>query len=194
MIPVETNSALVLHQTNVAKASTRIPVLVWLTVQPLIPTLGPMMTLFVVSGDTLSISLNFTCSFVSGIDWPNTNNTCTHKHTVCQISCDPGYTQNFTDCSCALTDGCEAAGQPCQSGTCTSDLSAPPYYSCQCRGNATLWLHSQPTSSSPSGRFSLDVVHAVIARIYVSLHANVKSTVINLNVKVNVKSTVSREF
>ena len=82
MIPVKAYSALVLHQTNVAKASAMIPVLVWLTVQPLVPTLGPMMTLFVVSGDTTSISLNFTCSLVSGIDWSNTNNTHTQTHSV----------------------------------------------------------------------------------------------------------------
>ena len=57
----------------------------------------------------------------------------TLEDTVCQISCDPGYTPNIPDCSCELTDGCEAAGQPCQNGgTCTSDLSAIPYYSCQC--------------------------------------------------------------
>ena len=80
--PVEANSALVLDQTNVAKASTMIPVLVWLTVQPLIPTLGPMMTLFVVSGDTPSASFNFTCLLVSGIDWPNTNNTHTQTNSV----------------------------------------------------------------------------------------------------------------
>ena len=56
-----------------------------------------------------------------------------HIHTVCQISCDAGFAVNTTNCSCELTDGCEAAGQPCQNGgTCTSDRSAPPYYSCQC--------------------------------------------------------------
>ena len=138
MLPVETNSALVLHQTNVAKASTMTPVLVWLTVQPLVPTMHPMMTLFVVSGDTPSIFLNFTRSLFSGIDWPNANNTYTHKHTVCQISCAPAYTPNISDCSCELTDGCEVAGQPCQNGgTCTSDLSAPPYYSCQCDAEFT---------------------------------------------------------
>ena len=59
-------------------------------------------------------------------------------HTVCNISCNPGYMRNTTNCSCELTDGCEAAGQPCQNGgKCVSDLSAPPYYSCQCGAGRT---------------------------------------------------------
>ena len=138
LLVVETDFALVLDQVTVAKASTMIPVLVWMNVQPLIPTLGPMMTLFVVSGDPPSISLNFTCSFVSEIDWPNANNPHTHpckKNTECQISCGPGFAVNITDCSCKFIDGCEAAGQPCQNGgTCTSDLSVlgGPYYNCTC--------------------------------------------------------------
>ena len=56
-----------------------------------------------------------------------------HPLTVCSTSCDPGFQLETTDCVCELTDGCEAAGQPCQDGrTCVSDLSSPPYYSCQC--------------------------------------------------------------
>ena len=66
--------------------------------------------------------------------------TCPHTHelphTVCDISCDPGFAVSTTDCVCELTDGCEAAGQPCQNGgTCTSNTSAPaggPYYTCTC--------------------------------------------------------------
>ena len=62
---------------------------------------------------------------------PNNDFVC-----VCSI-CEPGQTLN-NDCSCELTDGCEAAGQPCQNGgTCTSNLSAPPHYFCQCPANRT---------------------------------------------------------
>ena len=64
---------------------------------------------------------------------PNNNFQC-----VCQISCQPGYTKNTTQCSCDFTDGCAAAGQPCQyGGTCTSQLTASPYYSCQCAAGYT---------------------------------------------------------
>ena len=59
-------------------------------------------------------------------------------YTVCNISCDHGYTRNITNCSCEFTDGCEAAGQPCQNGgKCVSDLLVPPYYSCQCGAERT---------------------------------------------------------
>ena len=57
---------------------------------------------------------------------------------MCSISCEPGHTLNTADCECVLTDGCEAAGQPCQNGgTCMSDLSATPPYSCQCDAGYT---------------------------------------------------------
>ena len=59
-------------------------------------------------------------------------------HCVCQVSCLPGYTQNTADCSCDLTDGCEAAEQPCQNGgSCTSHLSSSTYYSCRCAAGYT---------------------------------------------------------
>ena len=68
------------------------------------------------------------CTTIHSNFGPNANFQC-----VCQISCPPGYTKNTTQCSCELTDGCEAAGQPCRNGgNCTSQLSNSPYYSCQC--------------------------------------------------------------
>ena len=84
MLTVEMIFALVLDQVTVAKVLTMILVLVWVNVQPLTPTLGPMMTSFVVSGDTPSISLNFTCSFISKIDWLNVINAHTHPCTKTQ--------------------------------------------------------------------------------------------------------------
>lgn len=68
------------------------------------------------------------CTTIDPDFGPNEDFVC-----VCNITCDPGFTRNDADCSCELTDGCEAAGQPCQNGgTCMSDLTAMPYYTCQC--------------------------------------------------------------
>ena len=134
---MEEGSALVQVQTIVVHPSIVRRVLVWMTAQPLTPTLHVMRaTLFVVSRHISSLSLNLVCSFISlGLTGlMHTTNTCT----VCSISCSPGYTRNTTDCSCEFTDGCEAAGQPCQNGgNCVSDLLAPPYYSCQCAAGST---------------------------------------------------------
>ena len=131
---IEADFALAQQLTTVAHSLTMTPVVVWRTAQPLTPTLEPIRTLFVVSRNISSVSLNFTCSFCLPA-WDRLalmHNTNIHIHTVCNISCEPGYTRNTTSCSCKLADGCEAAGQPCLSGqTCVSDLSAPPYYSCQ---------------------------------------------------------------
>ena len=69
---------------------------------------------------------------------------------VCNISCGPGYTQN-TNCTCEVTDGCEAAGQPCQKGGNCTSLSTPPYYSCQCVAGTTGQNCSTPTISCKDG-------------------------------------------
>ena len=73
------------------------------------------------------------CTRINPNFLPNESFVC-----VCQISCQPGYTNNTDDCICELTDGCLAFGHPCQNGgSCTSDVSAPPYYSCQCSAGYT---------------------------------------------------------
>ena len=132
---------------TVAHSSTVTPVLAWITAQALTPTLGLMRTLHVVSAlemdDSDSVSSKMDGVFISLfsnillflINIPHKHSS-THTHTVCSITCDPGFAVNTSNCSCELTDVCEAAGQPCQNGgTCISDLSAPavgPYYTCTC--------------------------------------------------------------
>ena len=134
----EEDSVLVAQQLTVAHCSTVRVVIVWMTAQPLTLTLDPMRTSLVVSKNiSLHCSQFYIFPDLHGIKWINVYPQNTHA--VCSIPCDPGYTLNTASCSCELTDGCEAAGQPCQNGgTCTSDLSAPaggPYYTCTCAGS-----------------------------------------------------------
>uniref|UniRef100_A0A1X7SK47 EGF-like domain-containing protein n=2 Tax=Amphimedon queenslandica TaxID=400682 RepID=A0A1X7SK47_AMPQE len=51
---------------------------------------------------------------------------------ICNNSCEAGYTLNTTTCTCSLSNICELS--PCQNGGSCTLVSAPSNYTCDCTG------------------------------------------------------------